>query len=583
MEQALSPGTSLGSAVKRRLPLGLAVAFTLLLITAGLALGLPSYYTSRAVILIEAQEIPQDLVRSLVTSFADQRMQIIAQRVLTNTNLTTIIDKYDLYADERKRKALETVLEDMREDISVTPVSADVVDPKQGKAVRATIAFELAYENKDAALAQRVASELVSLFLNENLKQRTETSTDTLNFLTTESESLREEVASLETKLAEFKKGNVERLPELTSLNLELINRTEQQLAQLDGQIQSLQQQRVYLESELSQQKPNTMLISETGERILGPADRLKVLESEFVPLAARYGVNHPDVVAKRREIDSLRAQVGAGRSVSELALRLNATQTAYAEAARKYSIDHPDVKRLSREIEALKTQIADTKSVAPSVAPEVTSTPDNPVYVQLQARLQATNTDISALSAQKAGLQSKLATLEERITRSPEVEREYRELTRDYETAQTKYQEVFAKRREAELASNLESKQRGERFTMIEPPAIPEEPSKPNRLVIALLGVIVSLGGSVGAGAFVESIDSRVYGRMGVARILGVAPLAVIPILETSGAVTRRRNEKLIAIGIALSALIAVAAAIHFTVRPLDVLFFHALRVIGL
>lgn len=569
--------------MKRRLPLGLAVAFTLLLITAGLALGLPSYYTSRAVILIEAQEIPQDLVRSLVTSFADQRMQIIAQRVLTNTNLTTIIDKYDLYADERKRKALETVLEDMREDISVTPVSADVVDPKQGKAVRATIAFELAYENKDAALAQRVASELVSLFLNENLKQRTETSTDTLNFLTTESESLREEVASLETKLAEFKKGNVERLPELTSLNLELINRTEQQLAQLDGQIQSLQQQRVYLESELSQQKPNTMLISETGERILGPADRLKVLESEFVPLAARYGVNHPDVVAKRREIDSLRAQVGAGRSVSELALRLNATQTAYAEAARKYSIDHPDVKRLSREIEALKTQIADTKSVAPSVAPEVTSTPDNPVYVQLQARLQATNTDISALSAQKAGLQSKLATLEERITRSPEVEREYRELTRDYETAQTKYQEVFAKRREAELASNLESKQRGERFTMIEPPAIPEEPSKPNRLVIALLGVIVSLGGSVGAGAFVESIDSRVYGRMGVARILGVAPLAVIPILETSGAVTRRRNEKLIAIGIALSALIAVAAAIHFTVRPLDVLFFHALRVIGL
>lgn len=573
----------MGSAVKRRLPLGLTVAFALLLITAGLALGLPSYYMSRAVILIEAQEIPQDLVRSLVTSYADQRMQIIAQRVLTNTNLTTIIDKYDLYADERKRKALETVLEDMREDISVTPVSADVVDPKQGKAVRATIAFELAYENSDAALAQRVASELVSLFLNENLKQRTETSTDTLNFLTAESESLRKEVSSLETKLAEFKKGNVERLPELTSLNLELINRTEQQLAQLDGQIQSLQQQRVYLESELSQQKPNTMLISETGERILGPADRLKVLESEFVPLAARYGVNHPDVVAKRREIDSLRAQVGTGRSVSELALRLNATETAYAEAAKKYSIDHPDVKRLSREIEALKAQIADTKSAAPSVAPEVSNTPDNPVYVQLQARLQATNTDISALSAQKSGLQSKLATLEERITRSPEVEREYRELTRDYETAQAKYQEVFAKRREAELASNLESKQRGERFTMIEPPAIPEEPSKPNRLVIALLGVIVSLGGGVGAGAFVESIDSRVYGRMGVARILGVAPLAVIPVLESSGSVTRRRNEKLIAIGIALSALIAVAAAIHFTVRPLDVLFFHALRAIGL
>ncbi|MGE3511361.1 MAG: lipopolysaccharide biosynthesis protein [Vicinamibacterales bacterium] len=547
-----------------------------------MALGLPSYYMSRAVILIEAQEIPQDLVRSMVTSSADQRMQNIAQRVLTNINLTTIIEKYNLYPDERERDPLEAVIEQMREDISMTPVSADVMDPKQGRAVKATIAFELAYENKDAGLAQRVASELVSLFLNENLKQRAETSSDTLDFLTAETEKLRKEVAGLETKLAEFKKGNVERLPELTNLNLEMINRTEQQITQVDSQIQSLQQQRVYLESELTQQKPNTVLISETGERILGPADRLKVLESEFVPLAARYGANHPDVVAKRKEIESLRAQVGFGQSSSELALKLNASQTAFAEAAKKYSADHPDVKRLGREVEALKAQIAaEGTTAAPS--PVVPVAPDNPVYIQLQARLQATTTDIAAMIAQKAVLQAKLTDLEDRITRSPEVEREYRELTRDYETAQAKYQEVFAKRQEAELASNLESEQRGERFTMIEPPAIPQEPSKPNRLVIALLGFILSIGGGVGAGAFAESIDGRVYGRSGVTRILGVAPLAVIPVLETNRSAIRRRSRAALAVGIVLGALLLVAVAIHFTVRPLDVLFFRALRVIGL
>lgn len=583
MEEALSLGMNFGTVVKRRMPLGMSVALALLLLTAGLALGLPSYYMSRAVILIEAQEIPQDLVRSLVTSYADQRMQIIAQRVLTNSNLTTIIEKYNLYPDERERDPLETVIEEMREDISMTPVSADVMDPKQGKAVKATIAFELAYENKDAALAQRVASELVSLFLNENLKQRTETSTDTLDFLTAETEKLRKEVAGLETKLAEFKKGNVERLPELTNLNLEMINRTEQQITQIDSQIQSLQQQRVYLESELTQQKPNTILISETGERILGSSDRLKVLESEFVPLASRYGANHPDVVAKRKEIESLRAQVGAGQSTSELALKLNASQTAYAEASKRYSSDHPDVKRLGREVEALKAQITAAERTAPSPSAVVQAAPDNPAYVQLQARLQATTTDIAAMSAQKAVLQAKLSVLEDRITRSPEVEREYRVLTRDYETAQAKYQEVFAKRQEAELASNLESKQRGERFTMIEPPAIPEEPSKPNRLVIALLGIVVSLGGGIGAGAFAEGVDGRVYGRSGVTRIIGVAPLAVIPVLETSQSAIRRRSRAVIAVSIVLGALIVVAAAIHFTVRPLDVLFFRALRVIGL
>lgn len=582
MEDTLGLGTTFGAAIKRRMPLGLGAWFVLLLITAALALGLPSYYQSRAVILIEAQEIPQDLVRSLVTSFADQRMQIIAQRVLTNGNLGNIIDKYGLYTRERERDPLETVLGHMRDDISMTPVSADVMDPKQGKAVKATIAFELAYEYKDPDVAQRVASELVSLFLNENLKQRSETSTETLDFLTAESEKLRRDVGALESKLATFKQGNIERLPELTNLNLEMINRNEQQITQLDSQLQSLQQQKVYLESELAQQKPTTLLISETGERILGPADRLKVLESEFVPLAARYGPNHPDVVAKRKEIESLRAQSGSTGSSGELALKLQRAQSDYAESNRKYSADHPDVKRLAREVEALKDQLTAASNSIPMTSLP-TSAPDNPAYIQLQARLQATTTDIAAVTVQKATLHAKLANLEDRITKSPEVEREYRELTRDYETAQMKYQEVFAKKQEAELASNLESKQRGERFTMIEPPAVPEEPSRPNRLVIALLGLMLSVGGGVGAGALAESIDGRVYGRAGITKLLGVPPLAVIPVLVTDQSIGRQRNRLLIFAGIALLAVVVAAITVNFLVRPIDVLFFRALRVIGL
>jgi polysaccharide biosynthesis transport protein len=583
MEEALIFETPVGETIKRRLPLGLTTGFVLLLMSAALAVGLPSYFTSRAVILIEAQEIPQDLVRSLVTSFADQRMQVIAQRVLTNANLTNIIEKYDLYAEERAKDPLETVIEQMREDITMTPVSADVMDPKQGKAVKATIAFELAYENKSASVAQRVASELVSLFLNENLKQRTETSSDTLNFLTSEAEKLRKEVALVETKLAEFKKRNVERLPELATLNLEMRSRTEQQITQLEGQIQSLQQQRVYLESEIAQQKPNTILISDTGERILGPVDRLRVLESEFVPLAARYGANHPDVVSKRKEIDSLREQVGASRPATEIALKLSKTEGEYAEMAKRYSADHPDVRRLSREIEALRSQLAASEITSQKSESRVSSPPDNPAYIQLQARLQATSTDISALSRQKTSLESKLASIEDRITQSPEVEREYRALTRDYETAQAKYQEVLAKRQEAELASNLESNQRGERFTMIEPPAIPEEPSRPNRILIAVLGVILSLGGGFGAGVLAENVDGRVYGRTGVAKILGVAPLAVIPVLETTKSLARKRNQVIGVVGSLLLILALFALAVHFLVRPLDVLFFRALRVIGL
>jgi uncharacterized protein involved in exopolysaccharide biosynthesis len=215
----------------------------------------------------------------MVTSFADQRIQIISQRVLTNTNLTGIIEKYGLYENERKHKPLELVVDDMRKDITVNPISADVADPKAGRSVQATIAFELTYENRSPALAQRVASEIASLFLSENIRQRKETSQESLAFFATEAEKLRANVSEQEQKLSEFKKGNVEQLPELTNLNLEMINRTETDMRALDSQIQSLEQQKVYLEAELAQQKPTMGMFSETGERILGPADRLKVSE----------------------------------------------------------------------------------------------------------------------------------------------------------------------------------------------------------------------------------------------------------------------------------------------------------------
>lgn len=580
MELASTISPNYMEMIRRRLPSGLLVFALFLLVALGLALGLPAIYKSRAVVLIEAQEIPQDMVRSMVTSFADQRLQVISQRVLTNSNLGGIIQKFDLYQAERKKNPLEVVLQKMRKDIIVAPISADVVDPKQGKAVQATIAFEMSYQNRSPEIAQRVANEIVSLLLNENLKQRTETSTDTLGFLSAEAEKLGATVSELEQRLASFKKTNSDSLPELSSLNLELMNRSEADISALDGQLRSLDQQRVYLESELAQQKPVTQLVSETGERILGPADRLKVLESEFVPLAARYGNKHPDVMAKRREIESLKAQVGAGNSGSELALRLQRAQADYGETLKKYSPDHPDVKRLARQVDSLQAELAKAGRSAPAVASG--ASPDNPAYIQLKARLDATAGDIASLQSQRATLKAKIANLEQRITSAPETEREYRGLARDYEIAQRKYQEVLAKKQEAELANNLESKQRGERFSLIEPPMIPEQPSKPNRMMIGLLGLFLSLGAGVGAGALLESIDSRIYGRAGVVRLLGVPPLAVIPVLDTEETENKKRSRWLVAAASLVLALIAAAVVIHLVLIPLDVLFFRVLRVLG-
>lgn len=582
MEEALPTNINYAEVIRRRFPLGLLIGVSLLVLSFMIALGLPAIYKSRAVILIEQQEIPQDLVRSLVTSFADQRIQVISQRVLTNANLVNIIEKYDLYPEDRQTQPMERVVATMREDITVAPISADVVDQKSGKAMKATIAFELAFDSHTPTLAQRVANDLVSLFLNENLKQRTEATEETLTFLTVESEKLRDTVAELETKLAEFKERNARALPELAALNLQLMNTREQDLVQIQNQIRSLEQQRVYLESELAQQQPTTDLYSETGQRILGTADRLKVLESEYISVSARYGADHPDVIAMRKEIESLRAQGGTLPSNNELELKLERLRAEIATARERYSADHPDVRRLNRELTSLEQQVSLSEATGSADRTAPKARPDNPAYIQLQARLDATIADLRSLQGQRAALQAKLVDFEARLTAAPQVEREYKSLTRDYDIALAKYQEVLAKRQEAELAKNLESGQKGERFALIEPPVIPEEPDQPNRVAIGLLGVVLSLAGSIGAGALAESADDRIYGRSGVMRLLGVPPLAVIPNMDN--AESRRTRLRRILIGsIVLLGLCAIGLlAIHLTVGPLDVLFYRTIRVLG-
>ena len=211
----------------RAMGITFAVAF---LATCLLALGLPPTFRSTGTILIEQQEIPTDLVRSTVTSYADERVQIISQRVMTTQNLLNIIRRYDLYHDLQKRESRENIIDRMRDDIQFRMVSADVVDPRTGVPRRATIAFTVSYDNPSPDLAVKVANEITSLYLNENLSSRNRLAEDASSFLTTEGDRLSAQIAELEAKLAAFKEKNISQLPELVQLNMQLLDRTEQQL-----------------------------------------------------------------------------------------------------------------------------------------------------------------------------------------------------------------------------------------------------------------------------------------------------------------------------------------------------------------
>jgi polysaccharide biosynthesis transport protein len=579
---AFDPRDIVRALARRRTTVTICVVVCIVL-TLLLALLLPARYQSSATILIEQQELPADLVRSTVTSFADQRIQVISQRVMTTETLLKVINRFDLYADQRGRETREDLIERMRSDIGFRMISADVIDPRSGRPTAATIAFAVSYTSKNPETAARVANELTSLYLNENLTQRARLAEDASTFLREEGDRLNTHIAELETKLAAFKEKNADSLPELMQFNLQLLDRTEQNLRQLETQASSLDQQRVFLEAQLAQLKPNSTMFSESGERILTTSDRLKVLRSKLASAEALYGTEHPDISRMRREIAGLEHSNPGADDSNDMARRLADARGALAAASERYGPEHPDRVRMAREVSALEARIATLPPTAP-VADFKAVSGDNPAFVTIQSQLSANINDRRALSVQISQLRDEMTGYRRKLSVSPQVEKDFRELSRDYDNARAKYQEIRGKQMEAQTAQNLEADRKSEHFTLIEPPITPEKPVSPNRGVLLILGVLLSLIAAGGLTWLKEKLDTTVRGRKDLLQLLGVAPLAVVPRIVTAverGAARRRFRYTTVT-----ASLLGVAfflASAHIFLRPLDVLWFAVIRKLGI
>jgi succinoglycan biosynthesis transport protein ExoP len=543
-----------------------------------LALLLPPTYQASATILIEQQEIPQDLVRSTITSFADQRIQVISQRVMTTQNLLQIIERYDLYPDIRKSKTREVLLKRMRDDVHMSMIGADVIDPRSGRPTRANIAFTVAYENRSADIAYKVANELTTLYLNENATSRAKQAEQAASFLKEEADRLSAQIADVDVRLAAFKAKHSDRLPELNQLNLSVVDRTDTELRDVGNRLGTLDQQRLLMEAQLAQLHPASAMVSDGGVRILSPEERLKMLRSQLASLSARYAPDHPDVLSAQREIEGLERQVTAEADVNDLTRQLEDARGRLAAAQKRYAPEHPDVKRLERTVASLEAAIA----VLPRDTHRPVPTPDNPAYIQVKGNLDALLAERDTLLKKQRDLGAKLGDYETRLAKAPEVEREYRALMRDSENARLKYQDVRSKQMEAQVSQNLETERKGERFTLIEPPLPPEQPTSPKRGLILGLGIVLSGGLGIGAGLAKEGLGGAVRGPIDLRRLVEVAPLAAVPTIVTSGERQARRRRWLwSSLGSALALIVAVVS-VHFLVMPLEVVWAVVARRFG-
>ena len=326
LEQTLDLGDYL-AAFKRRRNLIFLVAGLVFLVGLVTAFVWPPTYKASATILIEEQEIPTDLIRSTVTSYAAQRIETISQRVMSRSNLLEVIEKYELYERDRRLKTIEEVLQNMRADISLDMMNAEVMDPRTGRLGVATIAFTLGFKSENPKQALDVANELTTLYLNENLKSRTEKAAETYDFLTAEAERLSTEILQLEQTLADFKEQNINTLPELRDLNNRILERTEQEITNVDNRIRSLEERKILLQGQLGQLEPYG-----SGE-VMSPTTRLEELRTSYISLASRYSPDHPAVLRVKREIRALEKETGQTTSTDDLLEQLRVLGTDLASA----------------------------------------------------------------------------------------------------------------------------------------------------------------------------------------------------------------------------------------------------------
>ena len=567
---------------RRRKRIVIITALCGIVVAAAVAILWPPTYRSSATILMEEPQVPRDLVSSTITSYADQRVQVITQRVMATKNLIGIMDKYKLYADRREIEPASVLVEEMREDIGFHLVSAEVVDPRSGRPTQANIAFTLSFDYDRPSVAQRVLSELVSLYLAENLRTRQQTVADTAEFLAKESAKLDATINELEAKLATFKKKHAGTLPEDAQANMRRIDRLQRALSEASSKLSVLEERQIYLRSELAQIDPQLGTFKKSGTRILSPKEQLRALQTEIIGLNSRYGPQHPDIIRLKREIKALEEEVGTGAGSLGLKDSLKAAEAELAELRKKYGPEHPDVVKQRRTVQGLKASLKANKGKSSSSPPR-DEEPDNPAYIQLRAQLKAVELQIKGLRRGRATLRKQIERREDAVSKSPEVERVYLALQRNHAETSKRQQEVKAKLMQAELGKSLESAAKSERLSLIEPPSLPAEPVRPNRWAILILGFVLSIGSGVGLAGLFEATDKRVYGARHLANLAGAPPLAIIPdIVRTRDTWAKRIKWALICL--VLLGLGAFGAWVfHAFVMPLDVLWFTILRRLGI
>jgi polysaccharide chain length determinant protein (PEP-CTERM system associated) len=474
---------------------------------------LPDIYSASATILVERQQVPEEFVRSTVTTSVDSRVQIITQTLLSRSQLTEIINQFGLYPELQGKFPIDEIVERMRSDIRIGFGDTREKERTTTATREEATAFTVAYLGRDARKVSLVANELANRYINEDLKMREQHAEGTAKFLETELEQqLRRKLEEQERKVAQFKEEHMGELPSQETANLSSLERLNSQLLASGEKEVQVREQITFLERQLA----------ESG------------LSSE-----------------------------SAGPGPDAIMIRLAELRRELAELRKQYTDKYPDVVRVTSEISRLEKELVSRPpgegsggddgsgrvSGGGEMVPAATSS------LNLGDSLRQARAELRVLQAEQRNLKAEIAKYQERVENAPKREQEFTSVRRDYDTLQQVYDSLLTRYQEAKLAQSLEQRQKGEQFRIRDYALVPETPTAPDRPRVLLVSLVFALALAGGAVFLRERLDTSFHSSDEV-RASYAPPIIVTVHRIVTGA--DRRRARVHFLGAAASTVIA-------------------------
>jgi polysaccharide chain length determinant protein (PEP-CTERM system associated) len=460
---------------------------------------LPKVYRASTVILVQAQKVPESYVRPTLIEPVTERLNTISQEILSRSRLETVINEFNLYSDLLGKLHMEEIVDMMRTKIEVK--------------VQRPNAFSVSFEGTEPGTVMKVTNKLASMFIEENLKFRESRVGGTAEFISKELQEAESSLKKKEDTVQRFKERNMGQLPEQLEANLRILERLQQQYKTASDNLSAAEDRIVFLQNQIEQ-----VMDRQSGSR-----------------------VSSTTLLTRRRltQGESVQSEPGPEQS---LAAQLSALKRELADAESKYTESHPDVVNLKRKIAALEPRVKKQEEererrlrelrerqdevAAPSAFLDPAS---ERLIAQYRAQFREAQLETKRLKEETANLKDQIALYQRRIEETPKREQEMVRINRDYDLLKIYYQSLVDKKYQAQMAENLERKQQGEQFRILDPARLPEKPYKPDRNTVLAMGAVFGLAIGLGLALFRESMDRSFYEVSDLEAYLGLPVLTTI------------------------------------------------------